>query len=119
MRASRLLRGVGSGVAGGDFGQKEVGAAGWGAFWGGVMSVGLLFMVLFEFELAASLTQSTRERALLLTRAASCQTPPRCHSSTNLNRPGALSFAALSRRGDVQSQPNQPSGGTSALSYAI
>ena len=30
-----------------------------------------------QFELAASLTQNTRERALLLARAASCQTPPR------------------------------------------
>jgi predicted RNA polymerase sigma factor len=30
-----------------------------------------------QFELAASLTQNTRERVLLLTRAASCQTPPR------------------------------------------
>ncbi len=29
-----------------------------------------------QFELAASLTQNTRERALLLTRAASCQTQP-------------------------------------------
>jgi predicted RNA polymerase sigma factor len=29
-----------------------------------------------QFELAASLTQNTRERVLLLTRAASCQTPP-------------------------------------------
>jgi predicted RNA polymerase sigma factor len=30
-----------------------------------------------QFELAASLTQNTRERVLLLTRAASCQTQPR------------------------------------------
>jgi RNA polymerase sigma factor (sigma-70 family) len=30
-----------------------------------------------EFERAASLTRNTRERALLLTRAASCQSPPR------------------------------------------
>jgi RNA polymerase sigma factor (sigma-70 family) len=30
-----------------------------------------------QFELAASLTQNTRERVLLLTRAACCQTPPR------------------------------------------
>jgi len=30
-----------------------------------------------QFELAASLTQNTRERVLLLTRAASCQTPPK------------------------------------------
>ncbi len=29
-----------------------------------------------QFELAASLTQNSRERVLLLTRAASCQTPP-------------------------------------------
>ncbi|HSY01021.1 MAG TPA: RNA polymerase sigma factor [Acidobacteriaceae bacterium] len=29
-----------------------------------------------QFELAASLTQNTRERVLLLTRAASCKTPP-------------------------------------------
>ncbi len=30
-----------------------------------------------QFELAASLTQNSRERVLLLTRAASCETPPR------------------------------------------